>query len=190
MSYPVELDRMTFKPVQFAAEYMVQVCQYLDFKPKSIVEIGVFDGSSSRVLISHFPDAEIYLIDPWRAEGYVGTEGAGKKGRQLLSQELWDGYYETVSRDFEDYPNVRIIRTTSIEASNRLSDFDLIFLDADHSYKHVLNDIKAWLPKLNQNGLFICHDYGSSRFPGVKRAVDQLLGEVFITPHHFAIHRG
>jgi len=36
--------------------------------------------------------------------------------------------------------------------------FDLVFIDADHSYKASLNDFKLVLPLVNDNGLILLHD--------------------------------
>lgn len=36
--------------------------------------------------------------------------------------------------------------------------FDLVFIDADHSYKSSLNDFKSVLPLVNDNGIILLHD--------------------------------
>lgn len=36
--------------------------------------------------------------------------------------------------------------------------FDLVYIDADHSYQNVSNDITAWLPKVKPNGVLCGHD--------------------------------
>ena len=49
---------------------------------------------------------------------------------------------------------------------------DFVFLDGDHTYEHVKEDISLWLPKIRQGGLFVFHDYGG-RYAGVKKAVNR-----------------
>ena len=53
----------------------------------------------------------------------------------------------------------------------KLTDFDLIFIDADHSYEAVKQDIENWLPKLKKGGTICGHDYGN--WEGVGRAVNE-----------------
>jgi hypothetical protein len=40
----------------------------------------------------------------------------------------------------------------------------------------VLADLKAWLPKIRLSGIIAGHDYGNSGFPGVRKAVDEIIG--------------
>jgi predicted O-methyltransferase YrrM len=73
---------------------------------------------------------------------------------------------------------------TSIEASGLWPKkffpngyFDFIYIDADHSYNGVREDIKVWTPLVKEGGLIGGHDYGRVRWPGVKLAVDEKFGE-------------
>jgi predicted O-methyltransferase YrrM len=52
---------------------------------------------------------------------------------------------------------------TSLEASNLYEDesLDFVFLDASHKYDDLQADLKAWLPKVKNNGILAGHDYGS-----------------------------
>jgi hypothetical protein len=51
--------------------------------------------------------------------------------------------------------------------------FDFIFLDAEHSYGCVMNDLNTWYPKLKKAGVFAGHDYRGE----VKQAVDEFFGQ-------------
>lgn len=50
--------------------------------------------------------------------------------------------------------------------------FDVVFLDADHSYKQVLADIENWSPLLKMGGTICGHDY-ADHCPGVRQAVEE-----------------
>ncbi len=52
---------------------------------------------------------------------------------------------------------------------------DFVFLDADHTYEAVRNDIVFWLPKIKQGGYLGGHDYNVYESPGVIRAVEEML---------------
>lgn len=56
----------------------------------------------------------------------------------------------------------------------RLAECDLVFLDADHSYKATAAAIWAWLPKVRPGGVLAGHDF-TDEHPGVIRAVAELL---------------
>jgi hypothetical protein len=87
------------------------------------------------------------------------------------------------------FPMLEVVRKASVEASSLFQDghFDLVFIDADHGYKPVLNDILAWGPKVRSGGVLCGHDFfagdGPSRHPGVAKAVRKLFSDdVLVTP--------
>jgi len=52
---------------------------------------------------------------------------------------------------------------------------DFCFIDGDHRYEAVKEDIIAWTPKLRKGGILSGHDYDYPHFGGVTLAVDELL---------------
>ena len=64
--------------------------------------------------------------------------------------------------------------------------FDFIYIDANHDYLHVMEDIGLWIPKVIQGGFLGGHDYGAPSCPGVKVAVDEVFGKPFMTFKDFS----
>lgn len=56
---------------------------------------------------------------------------------------------------------------------------DMVFLDADHRYEFVRQDINLWWPKLRKGGVMVGHDYGI--FQGVDKAADEKAAELGVT---------
>lgn len=56
---------------------------------------------------------------------------------------------------------------------------DFFFIDAGHSYKSVIRDLDAWMPKLKPTGWFIGHDIN---FIGVNQAVVEKFGTYEVGP--------
>ena len=75
---------------------------------------------------------------------------------------------------------VELIKMPSHQASELFEEnyFDLIFLDADHTYQSVIRDIECWRPRLKPGGLLAGHDYGNSHL-GVDKAVQEVFGDKF-----------
>ena len=111
-------------------------------------EIGVYKGNFTRILGSG--GLRIYGIDPWSAFGRGGT-------RQARDDYL----YEKARRTIKDSPNCSFIRKTSMDA---LADFrdgslDFVYIDANHEFRYVAEDIYEWSKKVRVDGVVSGHDY-------------------------------
>ncbi len=75
---------------------------------------------------------------------------------------------------------------SSMHAAAEIADhsLDFAFLDADHTYDAVRNDLARWWPKIKSDGILAGHDYEAPRDKrghwGVKRAVDEFASEMRI----------
>ena len=80
-----------------------------------------------------------------------------------------------IKNNLSPVPWVRIVPKGSAEAAAMYKDgtLDFVYIDADHHYKNIVQDIKCWLPKVKQNGVIAGHDYYN--YPDVMRAVKELL---------------
>ncbi len=69
----------------------------------------------------------------------------------------------------------------SVETAAQYADrsLDFVFIDGDHGYESVRDDIAAWLPKVKLGGLLAGHDY---RIPSVRAAVVERFGELPAVP--------
>lgn len=56
---------------------------------------------------------------------------------------------------------------------------DFFFIDASHTYKNVIRDLRAWIPKLKDSGWMIGHDIN---YPSVETAVKEIVGEYEVGP--------
>jgi hypothetical protein len=73
------------------------------------------------------------------------------------------------------------IKSGSAAAAVNFADqsVDFVFIDADHVYDRVKEDILAWLPKVKPGGIIAGHDYNPPH--EVKQAVDEIFGSRVIT---------
>jgi len=144
------------------------------------IEIGVSEGNFSKILLENTNLQRIYFIDPWREY----PKSVYKDGTNT-SQKIQDARYNMVVERLKKYgEKATIIRKDSVEALVDFSDnyFDFVYIDANHAYEYVKNDMKNWYPKLKVGGIFAGHDYmsvsSSSRFKEtVKKAVDEFCKE-------------
>lgn len=144
---------------------------------KDVLEVGSYRGLSAwgMAQTAH----SLFCVDTFKA----CTNGQ----RQESTYQTLDAFLHAVTR----YRNVKHFIGTSEEAHAQAhpidkndasgafiphGQFDMIFIDAMHTYEDVKQDIQRWWPRVKDGGVFACHDYGHGDFPGVKSAVDEVLG--------------
>jgi len=137
---------------------------HLDFP--SIAEIGVFEGEMSRRLLYRI-NLHLLMVDPWgNAGGYDDPMGQ-------LTHEEWENVWSKAHANVAwAADRVRMFHGTSQAAADHFGDrFDLVFIDADHSYDGALRDIRLWWPKIAVDGWLSGHDYRADQ-GGVIEAVN------------------
>lgn len=88
-----------------------------------------------------------------------------------------------ISKHVIENPRFTFVNKTSLEAAQEFNDesLDFVYIDADHSYKSVVEDIQAWKQKVKRGGILSGHDYDSHFTPDVVKAVEEFFPEVNIT---------
>jgi len=142
-----------------------------------ILEIGSWFGRSTRCLAENTPGI-VYAVDTWK-----GTPS-----------EIQLGYYDSALKNEGDFDLMEFcrnnfdlieqgklipIRMSSKNACEVFKQkgikFDMIFIDADHTYEGVKADIISTKDLLLPGALLCGHDYNV--WPGVKQAVDEMVGQ-------------
>jgi hypothetical protein len=150
----------------------------LEFLPQgNVCEIGVLKGDFSMNILEITKPKKLFLVDSWKhySSGYVDSNN--------VSQKENDYRYEYTKKRFESFENVKIIRAESIYASLNFDNnfFDWIYIDANHSYKSVLNDLNLF--DLKVKSFIVGHDWlvGKKDGFGVNEAViDFILSKNYI----------
>jgi hypothetical protein len=65
---------------------------------------------------------------------------------------------------YEKYVKLYPMKTNDAVVNFEDNTFDLIFIDADHRYNAIRDDINLWLPKLKKNGVMCGHDFNSFEY--------------------------
>lgn len=116
-------------------------------------------------------------------------------GLYMLAVDTW----EPVPNSEEDYSDwnfeemldkfraavepymVTIYRMTTHQAAGCAPDgLDFVFIDADHSYEGVKQDLADWVPKVRAGGLVSGHDID---WEGVQKAVSEVFPDYKVGPN-------
>lgn len=149
---------------------------FLENLPKNaiVVELGVQRGCFSEAIIKKTNPSKLYLIDCWENQDPNEYDDIAN-----VSIEDQQKNHLTVMRKFKNYQNVEILKSFSIPASFLFDDnsIDWIYIDANHSYEAVKEDIKHWWPKIKKGGFLTGHDYVIWPGFGVVNALNEFLIE-------------
>lgn len=137
-------------------------------------ELGVFTGGNFRRMIEHRPQVAV-AVDAWKADAVISRNDSG------LTQEEKDCQYTDFVVDMQHKPFVKVCRGYTFEMVLQFPDnyFDLLYIDADHTYEGCSKDLRDWWPKMKSGGAFTGDDYrhGRARPTGVRFGVIEAVTE-------------
>ena len=135
------------------------------------IEIGAAWGRSAAFMaveiINSQKNIRFDVIDSWQGSGQHEND------HHVSHLSLAEKFF-LYTRPVEHI--IKPVKSTSLSASRLYVDnsLDFVFIDASHEYLDVVNDIKAWLPKITPGGVLAGDDYN---WVGVRQAVDEVLGK-------------
>ncbi|MBS0605950.1 MAG: class I SAM-dependent methyltransferase [Verrucomicrobia bacterium] len=154
--------------------YLDLIVQMWNVEVRTIAEIGVYKGFLSKCFRKYYPEAHLYLIDPWTIyDAYLEKEA----GPVTEDQAQMDAAYRSVREAFEKDPHATIIKKFSTDAAHEVPDeLDFVYIDGNHSYESIKEDILTWMPKVRAGGIISGHDYDPVDFPHVIDVVNEIFG--------------
>jgi predicted O-methyltransferase YrrM len=145
-----------------------------------IAEVGSWKGMSTSVLAKAVGDynGKVFAIDHWM----------GSKGVPHHEQAKIVDVYSIFKHNMHVLGVWDIVHPLVMDskiASQIFADgiLDLVFIDADHRYQSVKEDILCWLPKLKNGGILCGHDCEGyySKYPSkIQKMIDEHLENDYI----------
>jgi predicted O-methyltransferase YrrM len=125
-------------------------------KISSILEIGTYDGKTSVILSKLFPHAFITTIDlPYIEKKFYKTYRREENVLEFINKR---------SQLITSCDNIKFLEINSLKLSEFTQNFDLIWVDGDHSYPVVAMDLINSFRLLRKGGLLLIDDiFKSSR---------------------------
>lgn len=149
-----------------------------NYKIGHFVEVGSYQGNSAAYMaveiIKSGNQIKFDCIDIWNRDTMKGLH---LKEPHKYPEDL---VYTLFLKNIEPVKNyINPIRQDSSQAATLYPNksLDFVFIDANHDYDSVLQDIQTWLPKIRPGGHIAGHDYASD--VRVKKAVDDFFGRSF-----------
>lgn len=130
---------------------------------KTYAEIGVEKADTTSYVLKNCKNLKrIYAIDNYPVY-------------EQCTAEMQEERYNQSKHRLDD-KKVTFLKVSSVEAARRVpNNLDIVFLDANHRYEFIKQDIAVWYPKLRVGGILIGHDFYLRSF-GVVKAVYERFG--------------
>ena len=164
-----------------------------EYKPKNVLEIGVFCGVTSRNIcellkINFGSDFRYYGLDLF---GSTKTSSVDEIEPKFLENQKFSNPLKTIYYNFIKKENLNskisvqnFLKKFSqnielIEGDTRvtlekvpLSEIDFVFLDGGHSYDTVLSDLQKLYDNMKNNSKIVCDDFaGITKIESVEKAI-------------------
>jgi predicted O-methyltransferase YrrM len=145
------------------ADHAVQ-CQDL------IVEIGAYRGRSSMYIAQGILNRCAEYLDPPVFYSIDPHDGTGVNGTKFDESDMIV-CYNNLADNAQLGQFVRKLVASSSQVAPMFADrsIDMLFIDGDHSYEGVTDDLRRYIPKMKQEGLIFMHDW---QLGSVRQAVD------------------
>lgn len=144
-------------------------------------EVGVQRGKNAKAILDGISPSKLHLIDPWITfDKNIYPDSANKK------QDVQDTFFDEVKCNFaKEIHEQRVIihRELSTQALSFFDSdyFDFLYIDGNHTYEFVLNDL-YYAQRVTMKDRYICgHDFvpqkKHGRWPSVYNAVMRFMEE-------------
>lgn len=129
-----------------------------------VVELGSWKGRSSSALVQAKEDEGVGMV--WCVDTWKGSSSELDSTHQEATEK---DIYKEWQENLAGSQRVQAMRMTTLDAAEALQfKVDMVFVDAEHTYESVSDDLAAWEPKVKKGGLMCGHDWN---FPSVRLAV-------------------
>nr|WP_294557355.1 TylF/MycF/NovP-related O-methyltransferase [uncultured Rhodopila sp.] len=149
--------------------------------PGAFAELGVWRGNSAKVIHSLAPGRDLYLLDTFQGFPAEHSDDDPVSG---ISHHYQDVSVDTVRAFVGRSERIHFVVGCFPDSAGSIpfeERFAFVHIDCD-LYRSVRAGLEYFYPRMSPKGLIVVHDYGSGRWPGVTKAVNEYLSDKPETP--------
>jgi len=150
---------------------------------KKVAEVGIGYGTHAKYILKTTNVDKLYLIDPMQ---YYPNDAFADDIMRCIPESPKNNFnelYSLIQQELSPWKDrFTWFRTKSLDITNDQiadSELDCVFVDGDHSYEAVIQDLPFWWKKVRVGGRMLGDDYWMDN---VARAVNQFARENNLVP--------
>lgn len=135
------------------------------------VEVGTDRGIFAEQFLLRWRGEILVCIDPWTPYHYMPYD---RTPDMMMAVNLLSPFRY----------RAKLVRGESVALAPVIGGYyrpGFVYIDGDHRYDSVRDDIRAWWPQLTSGGILAGHDYMPGEHADVVRAVDEFAAERKLT---------
>lgn len=152
------------------------------------VEMGCYRGDTSlllaEILQGYNRDVAVEKLVKklWIYDSFEGLPGKSANDESVLGVNFKSGELLVTKREVKErflraglpVPVIKKAWFKDLTSDDLPPEIAFAFLDGDF-YESIRDSLELVVPKMNDKGVIVVHDYTNPALPGVKRAVDELI---------------
>jgi len=116
------------------------------------VEIGTFTGSFASLILDNSENSTLYCVDP-----YISYSEYDDAMNNTVGDDLYNEVSTRLKAQYGD--RVVFVRNFSKDALSQLPDeFDFVYVDGNHRYTYVTDDLTLYYPRVKTGGYIVGDD--------------------------------
>lgn len=171
------IDYFRYRTFELVANKIINDEVYGD-----VAELGVFRGTFSSLINSHFKDKRIFLFDTF--EGFDDKEANEEKNKGMCNDDFILEHKDTsVDQALSNlpYPDNAIVCKGFFPDSiiEEASDNKYAFVSIDVDFEESMyQGLKFFYPRMSKGGVIFVHDYNTYFLGGIKKAIERYENEL------------
>ena len=144
---------------------------YIGDNNAQLVEIGSYCGESGEIIANIFPNSTLNCVDPW--EKYTEDDYTWNLDEQEIVLNQAELVFDLA---LARCPNMKKNKMSSTQYVTSLlpESIDFVYIDGNHQYSSVKEDLINYSEKVKIGGIIAGHDYP---FPPIQKALSEFFNK-------------